>query len=144
MNRSLVYGVLVAVLVVSLVLFVLTRSGTQRSVPQSIPIVPAITTLSPEATSAAAEDVATVFLDSGNYYFKPNTLRLKKNQKVTVRFTNTGIHTFMVDELGINEPLRGASGTFSFTPTRVGTFPFYCAVPGHRERGQIGTLVVEE
>jgi len=26
---------------------------------------------------------------------------------------------------------------------KEGTFEFYCAVPGHREAGQVGTLLVE-
>jgi uncharacterized cupredoxin-like copper-binding protein len=30
-----------------------------------------------------------------------------------------------------------------FTPTTTGTYSFYCGVPGHREAGMVGTLIVE-
>jgi uncharacterized cupredoxin-like copper-binding protein len=30
-----------------------------------------------------------------------------------------------------------------FRPTQTGTYTFYCAVPGHRAAGMVGTLTVE-
>jgi uncharacterized cupredoxin-like copper-binding protein len=27
--------------------------------------------------------------------------------------------------------------------TRAGTYPFSCGIPGHREAGMVGTLIVE-
>ncbi len=30
-----------------------------------------------------------------------------------------------------------------FTPTKPATYTFYCAVPGHKEAGMKGTLIVE-
>ena len=33
--------------------------------------------------------------------------------------------------------------TIGFTPTRAGTYEFYCSQPGHREAGMKGTLTVE-
>ena len=29
-----------------------------------------------------------------------------------------------------------------FTPTTPGTYTFYCHIPGHREAGMVGTLIV--
>ncbi len=37
---------------------------------------------------------------------------------------------------------RGKSAEVSFTPTQAGDYVFYCTVPGHREAGMQGKLVV--
>jgi uncharacterized cupredoxin-like copper-binding protein len=36
----------------------------------------------------------------------------------------------------------GTSNTAEFTPTKPGTYEFFCTVPGHKEAGMVGTLVV--
>jgi len=37
----------------------------------------------------------------------------------------------------------GATNTMEFTPTKPGTHEFFCAVPGHKDAGMKGTLVVK-
>jgi uncharacterized cupredoxin-like copper-binding protein len=37
----------------------------------------------------------------------------------------------------------GATARSWFTPVERGRYPFYCSLPGHRESGMVGTLVVE-
>ena len=36
----------------------------------------------------------------------------------------------------------GATNRLSFTPTKPDRYEFYCTVPGHKEAGMVGTLVV--
>ncbi len=38
--------------------------------------------------------------------------------------------------------MMGKSATMEFTPTRPGTYQFFCAVQGHKEAGMVGTIVV--
>jgi len=38
----------------------------------------------------------------------------------------------------------GDSATIEFTPTKAGTYEFFCTTAGHKEAGMIGTLVVRE
>ena len=37
----------------------------------------------------------------------------------------------------------GMSNTIEFTPTKPGTYEFFCTVPGHKDAGMVGTLVVK-
>lgn len=91
-----------------------------------------------------SEDTAReISMVSGNLFFNPKNLTLTKGQPVKIAFTNSGVHTFTIDELGVNTALRGNSGVVEFTPTISGTFEYYCAVPGHRGGGMFGTLTVE-
>jgi uncharacterized cupredoxin-like copper-binding protein len=36
----------------------------------------------------------------------------------------------------------GATGHMTFTPTKSGTYEFYCTVPGHKDAGMVGTMTV--
>jgi uncharacterized cupredoxin-like copper-binding protein len=38
----------------------------------------------------------------------------------------------------------GQSASITFTPTEPGRYEFFCTVPGHRQSGMTGTLVVDE
>jgi uncharacterized cupredoxin-like copper-binding protein len=52
-------------------------------------------------------------------------------------------HTFTIDKLGVNVPVPVGSDrqvTFNAPP---GTYTFYCAIPGHRQAGMVGTITVE-
>ena len=59
-------------------------------------------------------------------------------------FQNSGVHTFTVDELGVNIPLNGPVVTAEFIPEKAGQFEYYCAIPGHREGGMFGDMAVAE
>lgn len=37
----------------------------------------------------------------------------------------------------------GGTATIDFTPTEAGTFDFACNLPGHKEQGMVGTMVVQ-
>ena len=39
--------------------------------------------------------------------------------------------------------LMGATNTIEFTPTKPGTYEFFCTVAGHKEAGMVGTLIVK-
>ena len=83
-----------------------------------------------------------VSIRAGNFFFSPDTISVSTGDEVTVNIQNSGFHTFTVDELGVNETLRSGQETVTFTANKSGTFEYYCAVPGHRERGMFGSLTV--
>lgn len=87
-----------------------------------------------------------ITIEGADYFFKPNEIRVKKDQKVKIVFKNTkGFHDLVVDEFGAWTPqiLEGNSTEVTFTPDKVGVFEFYCSVGGHRALGMKGKLIVE-
>lgn len=72
-----------------------------------------------------------------------------KAGKVTIDFTNSASlsHNLTVQSpsgsvVGATPTFQGATKTLSLT-LKPGTYKFYCTVPGHRQAGMEGTLVVK-
>lgn len=107
----------------------------------------------PETVEQPTRETPTVapvtFEVSGDEFsFSPATLTAKRGVKVRLIFKNSGTvpHTWTIDELRVDTGRLspGQSKTIEFVAERSATFTSYCTVPGHRERGMVGTLVVEE
>jgi len=114
----------------------------------------------PQALSVAAKEFA----------FAPVALSVRAGQPVTINLQNYGAveHDWSVREIEIsgeakssgdtqsghmmggmgNEPKLhvaagiGGKGTLNFTPSKPGTYEYYCTVAGHKEAGMVGTLTV--
>lgn len=97
-----------------------------------------------EEMSDSGVPAKVVEMRTGNFFFEPASIAVELGQEVMITIAeNTGTHTFVIDELGINEVINEGE-TFSFTPTDDGTFTFYCDVGNHRAMGMEGTLHVKE
>jgi plastocyanin len=73
-------------------------------------------------------------------------LRATVGETMALRLENsdTERHYFDIDELAVHVPMpAGEPALALFKPTAPGTYTFYCQVPGHREAGMVGTLIVE-
>jgi uncharacterized cupredoxin-like copper-binding protein len=109
-------------------------------------------TSSPGTTASSPSPSAGVLTDaadpSGQLKFTKTSLSAKAG-KVTIRFTNDSSlpHNFTIQ--GTNGSVIGATPTFSggsktLTVTlKPGTYTFFCSVPGHRDAGMHGTLMVQ-
>jgi plastocyanin len=78
--------------------------------------------------------------------FEETELRIPANTDVTITAVNKGSlpHTFTItDVVDTGEVAGGDSGevTLNMPP---GEYEYFCAIPGHREQGMVGTLIVEE
>lgn len=83
-------------------------------------------------------------VESRAFFFKPDVFEVKAGEKVTVAVRSFGDHTFVIDELGVNVKTPDGQVTkIEFTPAKKGVYRYYCSLSGHREAGQIGTLVVQ-
>lgn len=91
-----------------------------------------------------APGTAGISLKAGNFFFEPATVRVGSGDEVTLDFVeNTGVHTFVIDEIGLNVPIKeGATTTFT-APTEPGTYAFYCDIGNHRALGMEGVLIVK-
>ncbi|MBL8126658.1 MAG: cupredoxin domain-containing protein [Thermomicrobiales bacterium] len=109
-------------------------------------------TAAPEGTAAPsnnAGDSATsdqFTIESHDIFFQPTEVEIPANQDVKILLPNLGAsaHDFSIDELGIQVSLPpGETGEVTINAP-AGTYQFYCNVPGHKEAGMVGTLVVRE
>ena len=101
-----------------------------------------------EADDRAAGDEATVesvTVEAIDIDFNPNQFSIPANTDAPVTLTNNGaiLHTFTIDELGINEELDPGETREITINAEAGDYVYYCTVPGHRQAGQEGTMTVE-
>jgi plastocyanin len=97
-------------------------------------------------TAAVATAANEITVEGGKFYFKPNEIKVKVNQPVKIVFNNVeGFHDFVLDEFNVKSETiaQGKSTTVEFTPTKTGTFEYYCSVTNHRQMGMVGKLIVE-
>lgn len=93
---------------------------------------------------AVKEFSMTAFYDNAGVWFSVKEMSVNKGDLVRVKVTNIkGTHDFTIDEYGINKitPLN-EEVIVEFTADKAGEFIYYCSIPGHREKGQWGTLKV--
>jgi len=101
-----------------------------------------------ELTSGTATDTTqkTFDIKGGDFYFAPNKITVNKGDKVTfVLHNDGGFHNINIDEFGVKSDTitTGKTTTVTFTADKSGSFIYYCSVPGHRQKGMWGTLVVK-
>jgi plastocyanin len=116
-----------------------TNTGTTpttgtTSTPAATPTTGTTSTPTATATQAGnAQTVVTITDSSGTFAFSPATLTIKAGTTVTWKNTTAAAHTVTSDDgksfdSGIANPITAQSGTFSFTFTTAGTFPYHCAI----------------
>lgn len=94
---------------------------------------------------APVASAPTIEMTGLDFRFQPAQLRIKAGQSVNIALVNRGaiIHDITIPALQfqlVAQPGQRAVG--SLTAARPGTYEFYCSVPGHREAGMVGRLVV--
>lgn len=107
---------------------------------------PSLSTENQSTGTAATSDSSVITVEGGAFYFKPNVIKAKLGQKVTIEFKNAGgSHDFTIDELNVKTKTIGSGDTakVEFTPSKTGSFEFYCSISNHRQMGMTGTLTVE-
>jgi len=111
-----------------------------------------------------------ITLEVRNLQYQPATIEVMAGQpvKLTMRNNDSAEHDFSIMEIPMATmgatpaPMAGhdmagmtadpqlhmaaamgVTNTVEFTPTKPGTYEFFCTVPGHKDAGMKGTLVVK-
>jgi uncharacterized cupredoxin-like copper-binding protein len=102
----------------------------------------------------------------GKMLFVPDKIRVKKGEQIRFMLRNNGVqdHEFVVgileenlkhmkemeknpdmehDEPNAKRLKPNATGEIIWQFTKTGTFDFSCLIPGHRQAGMFGTIIVE-
>jgi plastocyanin/mono/diheme cytochrome c family protein len=116
-------------------------------------------TAPPAATSAATTPTTTpddggnggdagptLEVDMVDIAFNPTELTIPANTDVTINLVNNGAatHNFNVDALGVQSGDYAGGQTGSVTINAApGEYEYYCSIPGHKEAGMVGKLIVQ-
>ena len=153
MNKTLLISLIILVLIVGG--YLLLRGSYQQ--PTS-PAPVEEKTLSPEEREnlpppppegiLEIEPSVKEFIISGNEYsFNPSSITVSAGDKVKIIFRNDGErnHDLVIEELGIRTKIinSGETDTIEFEVKQPGTYTFFCSLPGHRQAGMEGKLIVE-
>lgn len=122
------------------------------------------------AACSGAPTPTEITLDAIGMSYQPTMIEVNAGQPVKIVFRNNDTldHDFSVMDIPVasvgatSEPMAGhgtgqmaeapalhiavmmgKSGVLEFTPTKPGTYEFFCTVAGHKDAGMVGTLVVK-
>ncbi len=89
--------------------------------------------------------VVPVVVEMVDIAFVPVELTIPANTDVPFQFINTGaaVHNFTIDDPAVFSGDLAAGATSDLVVNLpVGTYEYYCSIPGHAEAGMVGTLTV--
>lgn len=147
MGRNTWVAVFVGVLIVVGAVWLSTsqRQKQQTTQPAQTQVAPTESSATQEAETG--EQAKEISVEGSEFKFTPNTLSVKKGEKVKLAFKNAGSfpHNVTVNELNVSTNTIGGGETDSveFTADKTGTFEMYCSVGNHRQRGMVGKVSVE-
>jgi plastocyanin len=106
-------------------------------------VAPAASAGSATSTGSTAATGVVLNVAGTEFAFAPSMLKASPG-RTTIRFTNKGAtdHDFTIDALHVKlhaKPGETAQATLTLTH---GTYKSYCSVPGHRQSGMQGMLMV--
>ena len=97
--------------------------------------------------TALAGEVRTIEIEATEFAFEPSRIQVEQGEKVRLKLVNQGnishnLHLHGAD-VKTETIQAGNSDTVQFTANESGTVQFFCNVPGHKEAGMKGEMVVE-
>jgi nitrite reductase (NO-forming) len=163
-NSGPVVLVIAVVAILGILVMFFTRTGNNNGGVNQINTPPSDTTSivptdtpSPTVSDSPTPTVTPTVTPTGNtvqmtitgteYSFSPSTLNVNKGDTVVVTFVNSGTlpHNFSIPDLNVSSQAiqPGEQTKVTFTPSQAGTFSFMCTIPGHADRGMVGSIIVK-
>jgi nitrite reductase (NO-forming) len=97
-------------------------------------------------TAAPAGAASTLDVTASEFKFTPNQLQIDGPGKLTVNLDNSKgavEHDLTIDGVkGKAYAKAGGKATATFDIGKVGSYAIFCSIPGHKEAGMTGTLLV--
>lgn len=120
----------------ALVLLAACGGGSTGAGTGTTPTTGTSSNSTPVATPTQASNTQMVMIttdSSGSFAFSPATLTIKAGTTVTWKNATAVGHTVTSDDgksfdSGTSNPIAAQGGTFSFTFTKAGTFPYHCEI----------------
>jgi outer membrane protein assembly factor BamB len=116
----------------------------------STPIADAESAASPQAAVvtpvAGADGVLTLTVEAYDLGFHQRNLALQADTDVAISFRNAGAipHDFVVEGTNIDSGMHDAGAeSILIVNLPAGEYMFFCSVPGHKEAGMAGNIIVE-
>lgn len=99
-------------------------------------------------TSACSQELKSssdIKVEAQNFKFNPKNLMVEPHKSILITLINKDVtlHDFVIDELGVHihaEPKTSSEG--SFIAHQEGEYEIFCSIPGHRQAGMVGKLIV--
>jgi plastocyanin len=103
-------------------------------------------TVAGTAGGTPAPGARTVEVAASNFSFDPDELEIEATEDIALALhSDEGIHDFTVDGLGIVADVSdGGDDVAALRIDEPGRYTFFCTLPGHRDGGMEGTLVVRK
>jgi nitrite reductase (NO-forming) len=101
-----------------------------------------------DETSAVAPtgEVKEFTVNGANFKFDPAEITVKQGDTVKITFKSMDMmHDFVLDDFNARTDIlkSGSEETVEFVADKAGTFEYFCSVADHRQKGMIGSLIVE-
>lgn len=97
----------------------------------------------------AAKELNVELGKDGQWKFTPDKLEVAKGDTVKINLVNkdttSQAHSFVISVLNVKSQQIAAGGTGSVTvkADKTGEFDIICDVPGHKDAGMVGKLIVK-
>jgi plastocyanin len=103
---------------------------------------PAGTPMREESSGDRQSNEATI--ESYDIYFDPDRIIIPADTDIPLTLPNLGatLHNFSIDELEISVDIEPSATETTTIHAPAGRYAFYCNVPGHKEAGMAGVLIV--
>ncbi len=130
---SVMVGATLLILALSLALAACGSSASSATTTTGVPTTGGVT------TTGGGSGNTTVNVDMVNRAFDPQTVTVKVGDTVTWTNQDSLQHNVVAGNGEFKSGLFGKGGTFSFTFTAAGTYPYTCTV----HAGMNGTVIVK-
>lgn len=94
------------------------------------------------------ENTRQITVTAKEFAFEPPKLTISKGEKISLTLKNMGstAHTLAIEGTSAITPVvqPGEEATITFSMDTAGKYTFLCTVPGHKDAGMQGDLIISE